>query len=111
MDITPLVIAGKKLMQLKEQLEFERNTNSNSVDKIILVEELNSFSTIFLKRLEALNLDSKAKSKVEEALKQTISEKEGQELELQILEYHTRAIATPAGIAELEKQLLNIEKK
>jgi hypothetical protein len=42
---------------------------------------------------------------------QTISEKEGQELELQILEYHTRAIATAAGIAELEKQLLNIEKK
>ena len=42
---------------------------------------------------------------------QTISEKEGQKLELQILEYHTRAIATAAGIAELEKQLLNIEKK
>jgi AcrR family transcriptional regulator len=42
---------------------------------------------------------------------QTISEKEGQELELQILEYHTRAIATSAGIAELEKQLLNIEKQ
>ena len=42
---------------------------------------------------------------------QTVSEKEGQKLELQILEYHTRAIATAAGIAELEKQLLNIEKK
>jgi AcrR family transcriptional regulator len=42
---------------------------------------------------------------------QTISEKKGQELELQILEYHTRAIATSAGIAELEKQLLNIEKQ
>ena len=42
---------------------------------------------------------------------QTISEKEGQKLELQILEYHTRAIATPEGIAELEKQLLNIEKQ
>ena len=42
---------------------------------------------------------------------QTVSEKEGQKLELQILEYHTRAIATPAGIAELEKQLLNIEKQ
>ncbi|MEY4380147.1 MAG: gyrase subunit, partial [Actinomycetota bacterium] len=36
---------------------------------------------------------------------QTVSEREGQELELQILEYHTRAIATSAGIAELEKQL------
>ena len=32
--------------------------------------------SILLKKLEALNLDSKAKSKVEEALKQTISEKE-----------------------------------
>ena len=42
---------------------------------------------------------------------QTVSEKEGQKLELQILEYHTRAIATPEGIAELEKQLLNIEKQ
>lgn len=42
---------------------------------------------------------------------QTVSEKEGQNLELQILEYHTRAIATSAGIAELEKQLLNIEKQ
>jgi len=42
---------------------------------------------------------------------QTVSEKEGQQLELQILEYHTRAIATAAGIAELEKQLLNIEKQ
>ena len=42
---------------------------------------------------------------------QTVSEKEGQNLELQILEYHTRAIATLEGIAELEKQLLNIEKK
>jgi AcrR family transcriptional regulator len=41
---------------------------------------------------------------------QTSSEKEGQQLELEILEYHTRAIATPAGIAELEKQLINIEK-
>ena len=40
---------------------------------------------------------------------QTSSEKEGQQLELEILEYHTRAIATPKGIAELEKQLMNIE--
>jgi len=42
---------------------------------------------------------------------QTVSEKEAQKLELQILEYHTRAIATLEGIAELEKQLLNIEKQ
>jgi hypothetical protein len=37
----------------------------------------------------------------------TSSEKESQELELEILEYHTRAMATTAGIIELEKHLLN----
>ncbi len=35
------------------------------------------------------------------------SEKEGQKIELEILEYHTRAMATPAGIIELEKQIQN----
>ncbi len=37
----------------------------------------------------------------------TSSEKESNELELQALEYHTRALATPEGIIELEKQLNN----
>jgi len=35
----------------------------------------------------------------------TISEREIQELEFAVLEYHTRAIATEKGIAELEKNL------
>ena len=35
------------------------------------------------------------------------SEKEGQKIELEVLEYHTRAMTTPAGIIELENQLLN----
>lgn len=35
------------------------------------------------------------------------SEKKANELELEALEYHTRAMATPEGIAELEKQLHN----
>jgi AcrR family transcriptional regulator len=37
----------------------------------------------------------------------TSSEKESQKLELEALEYHTRAMATPSGIVELEKQLQN----
>lgn len=37
----------------------------------------------------------------------TSSEKEAQKLELNALEYHTRAMATPAGIIELQKQLQN----
>jgi hypothetical protein len=35
----------------------------------------------------------------------TSSEEESQKLELEILEYHTRAMATTAGIIELEKHL------
>lgn len=37
----------------------------------------------------------------------TVSEKEAQQLELDALEYHTRAMATLAGIIELEKHLQN----
>ena len=38
----------------------------------------------------------------------TVSEKEAQKIELEALEYHTRAMATPDGILELEKQLKKI---
>jgi AcrR family transcriptional regulator len=38
----------------------------------------------------------------------TSSEKEAQDLELEALEYHTRAMATAKGIIELEKQLQNV---
>ena len=37
----------------------------------------------------------------------TSSEKESQKLELEALQYHTRAMATLSGIIELEKQLQN----
>lgn len=41
-------------------------------------------------------------------IKESISsEQEGQRIELEILEYHTRAMATADGITELEKQLQN----
>lgn len=39
------------------------------------------------------------------------SEQEGQRIELEILEYHTRAMATAEGIIELEKQLQNYNQQ
>jgi AcrR family transcriptional regulator len=36
----------------------------------------------------------------------TIAEKEATQLEFEALEYHTRAMATPKGLMELEKQIL-----
>nr|WP_315194864.1 TetR/AcrR family transcriptional regulator [uncultured Flavobacterium sp.] len=38
----------------------------------------------------------------------TRSENEAKQLEYEALEYHTRAMATPEGITELEKQLQNV---
>lgn len=76
MDIAPLVIAGKKLVQLNEQLLFEQNSNSKSVDKTFLINELNSFSNELLKNLESLSLDASSKEIVKEALNKTLSEKE-----------------------------------
>jgi DNA sulfur modification protein DndD len=75
MDIAPLVIAGKKLVQLNEQLISEQNSNNNSIDKEFLIQELDSFSSALLKNLENLSLDAASKEKVAEALKQTLSEK------------------------------------
>lgn len=74
MDIAPLVIAGKKLVQLNEQLISEQASNSKSLDKSLLVQELNSFTNALLKNLELLSLDNDAKNKVKEALNLTLSE-------------------------------------
>ena len=40
----------------------------------------------------------------------TILERDASKLEYQALEYHTRAMSTPKGIIELEKQLLNYNR-
>ncbi|KQX00749.1 DNA sulfur modification protein DndD [Flavobacterium sp. Root420] len=78
MDIAPLVIAGKKLTQLHSQLLSEQNASTKLVDKIVLQDEINMFSTLFLKKLGSLNLDKESHSKVEEVLKLTRIEKENQ---------------------------------
>ena len=76
MDIAPLVIAGKKLTQLREQLLFEQKATSKSIDHSVLSKELNAFSVALLKNIEALGLDTTSQSKVVEALNKTVVEKE-----------------------------------
>lgn len=76
MDIAPLVIAGKKMVQLKEQLDFEQNSNRSAIDKSIVLEELKSFSSSLLKNLDALNLDADSINKVMNAMQQSLAEKE-----------------------------------
>ena len=75
-DIVPLVIAGKKLVALRNQLVYEHKFHSNAINQESLIEELNEFSKSILKKIDDLNLDKIAKSKVEEVLKLTLSEKQ-----------------------------------
>ena len=75
-DIVPLVIAGKKLVALRNQLVYEHKFHSNAINQESLIEELNEFSKSILKKINDLNLDKTAKLKVEEALKLTLSEKQ-----------------------------------
>lgn len=76
MDIAPLVIAGKKMLELKEQILSEQNQKSGSIDSTILIQELDSFSNALLKKLESLSLDNSSRIMIKQALKQTLSEKE-----------------------------------
>jgi DNA sulfur modification protein DndD len=76
MDIAPLVIAGKKLMMLNKQLLFEQTFHSETINKFLLNEELQSFSNLLIKKLEEVNFELSEKAKVVEALKKSIEEKQ-----------------------------------
>ena len=76
MDIAPIVIAGNKLLDLNNQLIYERTFNTKTIDKAILNEHLSYFSNEVLKKIEKLQFDLGIKLKIEEALKTTIYEKQ-----------------------------------
>ncbi len=81
MDIAPLVIAGKKMLELKEQILSEQNKKSSSIDNTILIRELDSFSSALLNKLESLRLDNDSRIVIKQALKQTLSERENTQVE------------------------------
>jgi DNA sulfur modification protein DndD len=76
LGIAPLVIAGKKLATLNKQLINEHKTQSNTIDKDLLIKELTAFSKSILDKLNLLELDVNSKSKVEKVLNGALSEKE-----------------------------------
>ncbi|HEY4618377.1 MAG TPA: TetR/AcrR family transcriptional regulator [Flavobacterium sp.] len=86
----------------------------------VMAKEITECNSVFRQNIEKgikqglyrgnINVDSYTKfyyTLIFSAKETTQSEKEAQKLELEILEYHTRSMATPAGINELEKHLQN----
>ncbi|MDR6299901.1 DNA sulfur modification protein DndD [Mesonia maritima] len=80
LDLAPLVIAGKHLKNLKQQLDRESNELYGALNDKLLHKELEAFSQNLLKGLNSLNLNASAKKnieqKVEETLKQRTTQKE-----------------------------------
>jgi len=71
LDLAPLVLAGKKLTQLKEQLDVE--FNSNIASDTIIKQEITSFSKKVLKQLNESNL--KDKNEFENILESVIEQR------------------------------------
>lgn len=61
-SIMPLVIAGKHLKRLKNQMLLEKDTLKNKLDEQLLIKELEAISTDLLKGIDSLNLNENIKS-------------------------------------------------
>ncbi len=75
LDLTPLVIAGKHLGKLYNQLVLENDDLYGALTEKLLKKELESFSTSILANKDLLSLDTSIKHKIEKAINNSIKSK------------------------------------
>ncbi|SDS17957.1 DNA sulfur modification protein DndD [Polaribacter sp. KT25b] len=75
LDLTPLVIAGKNLGKLYNQLVLENDDLYGALTEKLLKKELESFSTSILANQDLLSLDPSIKDKIEKAISNSIKSK------------------------------------
>ena len=76
LDLTPLIIAGKHLSNLKKQLDSESNVLYGAQDDHQLIaKELEAFSKHLLQSLKSLNLENKLSTSIEDKVKTTLKKK------------------------------------
>ncbi|WP_035090303.1 AAA family ATPase, partial [Aquimarina macrocephali] len=75
LDIVPLVIAGKQLVKLHDQLALESNVLNGVLNSQLLRKEIESFSKSVLENIDALILDTDSKKKAKEALNLSLETK------------------------------------
>ena len=76
LDIAPLVIAGPAFQNLKNQLFAEQKNNSVSLNQETFLDELKAFSDSIITSLNALNIDTKLKSKIDAEILKSLEKKE-----------------------------------
>lgn len=75
LDLAPLVIAGKHLTRLHDQLGAENKLLKGSLDSQFLKNEMNSFSENVMRKIDHLQLEHSAREKIEKSLKTTLKER------------------------------------
>tara|TARA_R110001606_G_scaffold378942_1_gene538771 strand:+ start:39 stop:1958 length:1920 start_codon:yes stop_codon:yes gene_type:complete len=75
LDLVPLVMAGKHLSKLFNQLSLENDILYGSVNEKLLKKELEAFSANILSSEKLLNLDAVVKSKIESAIEASFKSK------------------------------------
>lgn len=75
LDLTPLVMAGKHLGKLYNQLVLENDDLYGALTEKLLKKELESFSTSILANKDLLSLDASIKDKIEKAISNSIKSK------------------------------------
>lgn len=75
LDLTPLVIAGKHLGKLYNQLVLENDDLYGALTEKLLMKELESFSTSILANQDLLSLDASIKDKIKKAISNSIKSK------------------------------------
>ncbi|PIB31817.1 hypothetical protein BFP78_08080 [Gaetbulibacter sp. 5U11] len=75
LDLIPLVIAGKHLGKLYNQLVLENDDLYGALTEKLLKKELESFSTSILANQDLLSLDASIKDKIEKAISNSIKSK------------------------------------
>ncbi len=74
-DLMPLVLAGKHLKRLKEQLELENNVLYGSLNKKLIEKELKAFSENILVSIDTLMLNTKERKAIESKIKSVLDSK------------------------------------
>jgi DNA sulfur modification protein DndD len=75
LDLTPLVIAGKHLSNLKKQLDLESDVLYGALNDKLIAKELEAFSNNLLQSLKSLNLEDDLASKIEDEVKNSLKKK------------------------------------
>ena len=81
LDLAPLVISGKHLLRLKEQLELEQKINENSLNKDLLDKEIGHFAYGLLQKLNSLNLEQQQWEALQQKVQESVQQQQKKESE------------------------------